>query len=101
MKIDSSIKSVPSSPIQEERSKPAKQDAGTALPSGRGSVQLSPLSSQLQVIEAGLGDTNVVDAQRVAEIKQAISEGRFSINAGVVADRLIETVRELIRAHKA
>jgi negative regulator of flagellin synthesis FlgM len=42
----------------------------------------------------------VVDAARVAELKQAISEGRFKVNAEAVADRLIDTVKELIRAHK-
>jgi negative regulator of flagellin synthesis FlgM len=41
-------------------------------------------------------NTPVVDASKVAEIKQAISEGRFQVNSGVVAVRLIETVRDLI-----
>lgn len=40
----------------------------------------------------------VVDVAKVAEIKQAISEGRFQINAGVVADRLIASARELLGA---
>jgi len=39
-----------------------------------------------------------VDSQKVAEIKQAISEGRFQVNAEVVADRLIDTVQDLITA---
>ena len=58
------------------------------------------LSSQLQVIEKSFADTPVVDVARVAELKQAISEGRFKVNADAVADRLIDTVKELIRAHK-
>jgi negative regulator of flagellin synthesis FlgM len=41
-------------------------------------------------------NTPVVDATKVAEIKQAITEGRFKVNSGVVADRLIKTVRDLI-----
>ena len=34
------------------------------------------------------------------EIKQAISEGSFQINPEVVADRLLETVKELIHSKK-
>jgi negative regulator of flagellin synthesis FlgM len=43
-----------------------------------------------------MSNTPIADAGKVAEIKQAISEGRFKVNSGVVADRLLETVRELI-----
>ena len=41
-----------------------------------------------------------VDAARVSEIKQAISEGRFKVNPDFVADRLLQTVRDLIVANK-
>jgi negative regulator of flagellin synthesis FlgM len=36
------------------------------------------------------------NADKVAQIKQAISEGRFQVNSAMVADRLIANVRELI-----
>lgn len=52
-------------------------------------------------MEGSMANTPVVDASRVAEIKQAISENRFQVNSGVVADRLIETVKDLISSHKA
>jgi len=43
-----------------------------------------------------------VNAAKVQEIRQAIAEGRFQINAGAIADRLIESARELLQAqHKA
>jgi negative regulator of flagellin synthesis FlgM len=41
-----------------------------------------------------------VDAARVQAIRQAISEGRFQVNAEAVADRLIESARELIEARR-
>jgi negative regulator of flagellin synthesis FlgM len=47
-------------------------------------------------MESSMVNAPVVDASKVASIKQAISEGRFKVNSGVVADRLIETVRELL-----
>ncbi len=40
------------------------------------------------------------DAGRVSEIKQAISEGRFTINTGAIADRLIASARELVDSQR-
>jgi negative regulator of flagellin synthesis FlgM len=42
-----------------------------------------------------------VNASKVAEIKQAISEGRFQVNASVVANSLIKSVTDLLSAQKA
>jgi negative regulator of flagellin synthesis FlgM len=64
-------------------------------------LQLSTLSARMRDIESRLADTQVVNHARVEAIKQAIVEGRFKVNAEVVADKLIDTVRELISAHKA
>ena len=64
-------------------------------------MQLSSLSSHLQAIEKGFADTPIVDTARVAEIKQAIANGHFKVDADKVADRLLKTVQELILAHKA
>ena len=36
----------------------------------------------------------------VEEIKQAISEGHFVVNPEKVADRLLETVRDLIQSRQ-
>jgi negative regulator of flagellin synthesis FlgM len=36
----------------------------------------------------------------VAKIRQAIIEGRFKVNPEAVADRLLETVKELIESKK-
>lgn len=60
-------------------------------------VQVSALGSQLQALELQLGGGEMIDAAKVAEIRQAISEGRLQINPEVIADRLLETVRELLR----
>jgi len=100
MKIDSNIKSVTSNAVQQEPGRPGKGPADAASSPASTNVKLSPLSSQLQKIEKSFADTPVVDAARVAELTQAISEGRFKVNPEAVADRLIDTVKELIRAHK-
>ena len=101
MKIENSVKSVTSSAVQQEPGRPGKGPAAdTASSPTSTNVKLSSLSAQLQMIEKGFADTSVVDAARVAELKEAISEGRFKVNSEAVADRLIDTVKELIRAHK-
>lgn len=71
--------------------------ASGATPSSSTSVHLSETSAHLQAAQASLATAPVVNSTKVAEIKQAISEGRFQINSGVVADRLISTVVDLIK----
>jgi len=63
-------------------------------------VALSPLSSRLQQIESTLASTPTMNADRVAEIRQAIADGTFKIDTGKIADGLIESVRQMLAAQK-
>jgi negative regulator of flagellin synthesis FlgM len=99
MKIDPTVKTLAPSPVAEERTRSQKQAEEPAV-KPRGEVQVSSLSSKLRAIEAGLGKEKTVDAKRVAEIKNAINEGRFEVNSQAVADRLIDNTRDFLRAHK-
>jgi negative regulator of flagellin synthesis FlgM len=101
MKIDSSIKSVSTGATSGGAARPSKGAATAPSSSGGDRVQLSPLSSQLQAIESSMTDTPVVDTARVAEIRQAIAEGRFKVNPDVVADHLLQTARELLKSKLA
>lgn len=101
MKIDNSLKSIGGVPAPDDRSGKAQPNKDGSATSKGVSVDISPLSAQIQAIEARLGTGEAVDAARVAEIKQAISEGRFKVNPEVVADRLLATVKELIAAYRA
>jgi negative regulator of flagellin synthesis FlgM len=56
-------------------------------------VDISSLSARLQEVGAGEAPVN---AQRVAEIKQAIAEGRFQINPERIADGLLASVRDML-----
>lgn len=98
MKIDSSIKSIGTGAVSGGGSRPGKNAASAPGSGGGDRVQLSPLSSQLQAIETSMADTPVVDSARVAEIRQAIAEGRFKVNPDAVADHLLQTARELLRS---
>jgi negative regulator of flagellin synthesis FlgM len=107
VKIGDNVKSINSGSVSESQSRPAKAGAAAkpAPPAGgqakNGRVELSPLGAQLASIEASLANVPVVDTARVDEIKQAIADGHFKVNPEVVADRLLETVKDLIRAHQA
>ena len=59
-------------------------------------VQLSGLSTQIQALETSIADASGIDTAKVEAIKQAISEGRFSINAEAIADKLIASTREML-----
>lgn len=56
-------------------------------------VDISSLSARLQEVSAG---ESPVDTRRVAEIKQAIAEGRFQINPEKIADGLLASVRDML-----
>lgn len=92
MKIESSTK--PSgAPLLKETRAPS---AGKTAPTPSEDVQLSVLSANLSAAD----DEQSFDAGRVSEIKQAISEGRFTINAGAIADRLIASAKELVDSQR-
>ena len=101
MKIDNSIRTVGGIPVSDGQKRADKTaDATPPRAPAAENVHLSSLSAQLQAIDSNLANSGVVDTARVAEIKQAISEGRFKVNPEAVADRLLETVRELIQSQK-
>jgi negative regulator of flagellin synthesis FlgM len=96
VKIDNSVKSVGSVSAGETRAHPVKgQPAAPAAPAAA-QVELSSLASRMHEIEAAMANVAVVDMERVAEIKQAISEGRFKVDAERVADSLIQSVRQML-----
>ena len=86
--------------VPEEQTRSPKTAATDTAPGPSTHVQLSSQSTQLHAIEKGYAETPVVDAAKVAEIKQAISDGHFKVDAEKVADNLLKTAQELIQAHK-
>lgn len=68
--------------------------ASSPASAGTEGVRLSSASAALAAQEPE------VNLARVQEIRKAISEGKFEINASAIADRLISTARELIVARR-
>lgn len=95
MKIDSSLKPVGPGNVSSNRQKASAPD--TRTDGGAAEVKLSSASTQLA---AGASSGAPIDGARIAEIKLAISEGRFKVNAEAIADGLIDTARDLLKSQR-
>ena len=96
MKIDNSVGSVGGLPSGESRPRPGKSSTPSTSSASGERVELSSLSARMQEVEAALANVPAADAGRIAEIKQAMAEGRFKVDASKVADGLIDSVRQMI-----
>lgn len=104
MKINDTTKSVSQTKVNKPTA-PAKK-AGSPSKAGRGrggedeKVDLGPLSTQLAALAARLEEIEVVDRARVERIRKEISEGRFTVDADAIADRLVSAAREMVLKRK-
>ncbi len=94
MKISST-----SEPLRPDRVLPQSNEARAATaksgePVQTEKVQLSDLASKMAQLESRFGGE--FDAKKVEEVRSAIAEGRFKVNAEAVADRLLASVGELL-----
>lgn len=92
MKINSAISTVANAPDTKRARGPSSETPRTETGTGE-RIDISSLSTQLQGAAAGEAPIN---AERVAEIKQAIAEGRFQINPERIADGVLTSVREML-----
>jgi negative regulator of flagellin synthesis FlgM len=75
----------------EQQSK-ATQPAPAAKPAepARDVVEISSQAKVMKSLEAKLKELPDVDLNRVEELKSAISEGRYNIDAQSIADRMLQ-----------
>lgn len=92
MKINSSIPTAAGAAVYRPANSESAKTEKTA--SSNTEVSLSVNAAALQ------DDAAPIDSSKVQEIRQAISEGRFKINPEAIADRLIDSARELINAQR-
>ncbi len=59
------------------------------------SVQLSALSTQLAALESSLATGAAFDAGKVQEIKAAIRNGSLTVDAQVVAEKMLTGLQEM------
>lgn len=82
-------------PANAARNRNAPSAGNAGAPAGA-QVRISSLSSTLGRAEAAMANAPDIDHQRVNELKQAISEGRFTVDSSRIADALIDNVREML-----
>ncbi|AYG46046.1 flagellar biosynthesis anti-sigma factor FlgM [Pseudomonas sp. Leaf58] len=68
----------------------ASQDAVKDTSASGEAVHLSQEAQQLQKISEKLRDEPVVNSARVAQLKQAIADGSYQVDAGRVASKLLD-----------
>ena len=86
-------------PTRAERAQPNKggatRSSGAATQPGPGSsVQSADAAGRLTQLETQFSQSGF-DAGKVSEIRNAISEGRYQVNAGAVADKLLASAAQL------
>lgn len=95
MKIESGVKSVGTS-VAAKRPAGAGNAQRQPESGSAARVDISSLSARLQVMGAEMAAEAPLDSARISEIKQAIADGRFSVNPERIADGLLQSVREML-----
>ena len=85
------VASTGGNPVERVNGAPGKPSADA----GGASVQLSSLSTQLAALESSLATGAAFDAGKVQEIKEAIRSGSLSVNAQVVAEKMLAGLQEM------
>lgn len=72
-------------------------DAPAASPSAQtgDQVTLTTSARSLQKLSDAIAQTPVVDAAKVASIKQALSSGSYAVDSSRIADKMLQAEREL------
>lgn len=98
MKIDKTTPAIATTPAGEVNQRNTAVKPALSQEAASTSVSLGTSTAQLRAMESNIASTPAVNSAKVAEIKQAISEGRFQVNSGAIADGLISSVKDLITA---
>ncbi|MDR3412156.1 MAG: flagellar biosynthesis anti-sigma factor FlgM [Formivibrio sp.] len=95
MKIDNTGKPIASTLTRLAEGKNTASSKKTAS-TQQESVSINPLAAKIQALEAA-GTGSTFDADKVAAIRQAISDGKFTVRADAIADKLVSSVQELLK----
>ena len=84
------VKSSTSGSAVSDKSQGEASAAGASTPQTGDTVTLTSSARSLQKIEEAIAKAPVVNASKVAAVKQAVDSGTYQINAGRVADKLLQ-----------
>jgi negative regulator of flagellin synthesis FlgM len=98
MKIDSTGKPLGTTLSRTDSRSTSKTSSTSsdASTSQSDSVDVNTFTSRLQALSSSLSTQPVVDDAKVAEIRQAIAEGRFTIRPDAIADQLVRNVKDML-----
>jgi negative regulator of flagellin synthesis FlgM len=96
VKIDKRITPASTPKVAATKGKGAGKTSTPAAGSGD-SLTLTESSTRVRTLEAQLASVEVTDAGKVEAVKAALADGSFSVDAEVVADRLIDHTKETLR----
>lgn len=95
MKIDNSAKTIGQVQKPVSTRTHGTRPAATGVKAGNASAE-QPAAVVSAALSSVGGTEAAFNSQKVAEIRQAISDGRFQINPERIADGLISSVREML-----
>ncbi len=96
MKIDKRITPPAASKVSAAKGKGAGK-ASTPSAGGGDSLTLTDSSTRIRALESQLASVDVTDMGKVESVKSALADGSFTVDAEVVADRLIDHTKEALR----
>jgi negative regulator of flagellin synthesis FlgM len=91
-----------SRPVESVRPKPAVSSSSSESQASSTSdtVTVSSTARNLTSLQQVINDTPDIDTNRVSTIQQALSSGNYKIDAGKIADRMIQLEGDLRSAGK-
>lgn len=96
MKIDKRITPPAASKVSSTKGKGAGKSS--APTSGAGdSLTLTESSTLVRSLESALASVDITDVGKIESVKAALADGTFTVDAEVVADRLIDHTKEALR----
>jgi negative regulator of flagellin synthesis FlgM len=81
--------------VVTDKSQGETSAASAPAPQAGDTVTLTNSARSMQMIEAAVANAPVVNTAKVAAMKQAINSGTYQVNAGQVADKMLQFEREL------
>lgn len=97
MKIDKRITPPTASKVSATQGKETRKTAAKPTAKAGDALALTESSGKVRELEAQLASVDVADTAKVEAIKAAIADGTFTVDAEVVADRLIDQTKQTLR----
>lgn len=102
MKIGPSDRSLPETPVAQAALAKTGQNAAAASTQKATSAGVAvTMSTQVRTLEQAKGaDAADIDAKKVQEVKDAIEQGTYKVNAEAIADKLLANAQDMLRQNR-